>query len=358
VKRIINVQGRDVNTPEKADTVLARIRGFDACVLCMADGRTIYPNSAVMQSYDYGGYDPLAYLTPRLRDADIEFYPWWCIGTAPRDATFRARYPELDIARLPDVPDDFHWLHFGELAAWDLMADFCLEIVERYDPTGVLLDVIRWPGTGETRPDWGWPDVFSAGDIMSAVWQVYRAVKADSPDTQVVASVMAVNLGRYHGQHWVEWLDAGIIDHVYPLAYVEDDPAGLDYLRSLTQAWAMLDRGMVTPTLKVYVGDGPGDGPKAIDRLQAEIDVFTSWGALGLSWFDEARATDEQIAYLVGGNMSPLDRVQRIESLANQLVEEAALLRREIAEADDEVDVSADEMIAQLEQMKDKLVAD
>jgi hypothetical protein len=314
VKRIINVQGRDVNTPEKADTVLARIRGFDACVLCMADGRTIYPNSAVMQSYDYGGYDPLAYLTPRLRDADIEFYPWWCIGTAPRDVTFRARYPELDIARLP-----------------------------RYDPTGVLLDVIRWPGTGETRPDWGWPDVFSAGDIMSAVWQVYRAVKADSPDTQVVASVMAVNLGRYHGQHWVEWLDAGIIDHVYPLAYVEDDPAGLDYLRSLTQAWAMLDRGMVTPTLKVYVGDGPGDGPKAIDRLQAEIDVFTSWGALGLSWFDEARATDEQIAYLVGGDdMSLSAQIQDIEDTANRLLEMIVELKRSAADADDVVDAARD----------------
>jgi len=307
-----------------ADDVLARCREFDGVVLFVASGKVTYPDSAYMPSWDYGEFDPPGYFIPRCRELGLEIYPWWAIGVAPQDAAFRSRYPGLDLALLPEVPDDFHWLDFRQQQAKQLIANVFLEIVERYNPTGVLLDGIRWEG-GSATPGWHWSDVRTPDDVTDTVAYIRDAV-----DAPVVASVMAWNFGASHGQMWSEWLDAGIVDRVFPLNYIDRDEsapyyANLDFLTGLmTEDWLGLDRERVIPTLKCFSGDGPTRRPKTVEELQDEVALVWAWGASGISWFDEKRLRElsiDAIQYINelndGGIMAVIDELTGVVDALN-----------------------------------------
>lgn len=104
---------------------------------------------------------------------------------------------------------------------------------------GLHLDYIRYPGEDygfnplairEYGPDflestYGSRMLWKESIITNFVSQVYSRIKELNPRLELSAAVIADKVkGRAkYSQNWQEWLDKGIIDKVYMMAYTKDD---------------------------------------------------------------------------------------------------------------------------------------
>jgi uncharacterized lipoprotein YddW (UPF0748 family) len=294
--RAIWVQPRSANTPEKADAMLERVvrGGFDTILFGVYPSDVYYRSTLLPRSpYVTSEYDPLAYVVEQGHRRGLKVHAWWSCGAAPQLESFRNRYPDWDIARLSEVPDDTHWLNFSIPEVRQFVGDVVLEIAQNYDVDGVHLDYIRYPSDPSH-----WRGVFGDDDVPAAVESVYRRLKAVKPNVELTAAVASSQRGSVaHRQNWADWLMGGYIDRVFVMAYVDPDRtyARLDGDWTLAlgvKEWQGLPYSeRIVPGLKVLLGDR--SGAKTPEEFMAQVEVCKAGGFDDIAVFDESAITVE-----------------------------------------------------------------
>jgi hypothetical protein len=160
-----------------------------------------------------------------FKDAGMRTH-WWSGTAYPPNHTNRLQYMDWPDLRSEEVRED--------------IADWAVQIPDV--DGGLSLDYIRWNEVGDgrnavqvtdllqrIRANW---DVTGNGPLSVAVFP-YRG---RFPDDGGALSV---------GQKWDEWLESGLVDFVYPMAYRSED------LPKFIREWDTYDTDKIIPCLSV-----------------------------------------------------------------------------------------------------------
>lgn len=220
-------------------------------------------------------FDSLAYLVPRAHSRGMEVY-----ALIPVALVGWSEHPEWN-ARLnyPAVPQD--WLDFAVPEARAFVADLAEEIITDYEVDGILLDYTRWSA------QWSNEAGLSCAEISLTVQGVHDRVNVVRPDVHVAASPSAdIEFAKeWWKQDWVTWLNAGWVDYVTPLAYIDK---GDDRAAEWCQEWSETGHfpNRIIPRVSTCWFK-PEFEVKPVDQVLGEIQAFYDGGATGMTlWGD------------------------------------------------------------------------
>ncbi len=219
----------------------------------------------------------------------LEVHVWkvnWNLERAPQDFIDAMRAAERTQVSAYGAPKD--WLCPSHPDNHALERDSMLEVLDGYPIEGLHFDYIRYPGpdycycngcrtrfeneTGHTVTHWP-ADVRAGGpledpfldwrrlQITELVEAVYHAAKARDPEVKLSAAVYGDydNAFGSVGQDWVDWIDRGIIDALFPMDTTRD----LDEFRQLVSEQLAYAAGRIP----IYPGIGVRN-----DRTQLSPD--------------------------------------------------------------------------------------
>lgn len=233
------------------------------------------------------GYDPLAFAIEECHKRNMEIHAW--IVSIPVGKwnglgcrMLRKKYPQL----IRNIGGE-GYMNPEKPQTADYLAQFCSEVVRKYQVDGIHLDYIRYPET--------WKRTVSAETgrhyITAIVERVSKAVKAIRPEVKMSCSPIGkfTDLSRYSSRGWnaytkgcqdaQDWLRRGLMDQLYPMIYFRGDnfyPFALD--------WAENSHGReVAAGLGIYFLD-PKEGNWKIDEVKRQLNVIRTLG-LGQCFF-------------------------------------------------------------------------
>ena len=257
------------------------------------------------------GYDCLGDLVTKAHAQGMEVHPWivpyrvWTYATPPPHSTpehiyylhpewfsqysnghqlWDGRYTSLD----PGIP-----------AVEDYLINVFMDIVQRYDIDGFMLDYIRYYGT-----DWGYNPIavarFNAeygrtgipsstdplwcqwrrDQVSNLVKRLYLEVKSVKPQLKVGASVWRTAAsGRSDVlQDWDQWMADHYMDYASPMNYTSDNAAfHANSLDSLSRGYGH----------HIYMGMSGSDNP--ISTTISQIEDEQSIGFPGMHFYNYAQ---------------------------------------------------------------------
>ncbi len=251
----------EIDTPHKIDnlvrdvilhnqnTILAEVRyRADALYTPNKTDNTYYNPDPKSYLLEDKSFDALQYLLDRTKGQGIEVHAWLPVYVAA----------PIDISRLPKnhiyftrskwftnqrgksdkglVKGEGYFLDPGNPFVQDYIKDGIMDIVVNYpELNGIHLDYFRYPGkkygyNADAMKEWKY---FKAEErnVSFNEWKILqlnlllkelqqKIKHADNEKTLSVAVVSdydrAVN---EYSQRWIEWLDRGYVDYVYPMVY-------------------------------------------------------------------------------------------------------------------------------------------
>jgi len=213
------------------------------------------------------GFDPLEYCLARGQIQGLKIHAWVVVFNAtPTNQTYlqnnhiyRNHYDWITYdqnGRRMNGGDQYgYFIDPGIPAVQDYVLEVLSDLVSGYpELDGLHLDYIRYPGT-----DWGYHPIsvqrynnhviqygtstwnqWKTSRITEFVQKTYLRVKRINPSLIVSAAVFAnyEDATASYAQDWKDWLDKGIVDCLYPMAYhVNFTEFGrqLDFMKSLGQ---------------------------------------------------------------------------------------------------------------------------
>jgi len=182
------------------------------------------------------GYDALQFAIDECHRRGMELHAWVVtipVGkwTAYGCQQLRRRQPTL----IKKIGDEGYMNPESPQTA-DYLADFCEEIVKRYDVDGIHLDYIRYPET--------WKGNKKRENITRIVRRIHNKVKLRKPWVKLSCSPIGKfdDLTRYSSKGWNAyrqvaqdaqgWLREGIMDQLYPMMYLQGNnfyPFAIDW---------------------------------------------------------------------------------------------------------------------------------
>ncbi len=273
----------DLATRREAIRVVneARLLGFNA-LLVQVRGRggalyksDLVPRSEVLERED-SDYDPLATVISHARQAGLQVHAWVNVFLSWHPDSRRPASLEHILLRHPDwfmVSSDGIDMGRPDLDNVDLvgrgvegrylspgipevrahLAAVVGELVREYDLDGLHLDYARYPNrhydynlisraafvsrykfdpahpstglgpedsTASTRA--GLWTAWRAKQVTETIRSLYRALHAEKPWVRLSVAVKPDPAVAYqqHGQDWVQWVNAGLVDFVVPMFYI------------------------------------------------------------------------------------------------------------------------------------------
>lgn len=244
---LVNLQANGQNT------LLAEVR-YRADAMYIPNKRDSSYTNTETRSYIMKGsnFDALDYLLTEAIKYDIKVHAWITVlVVTPHDLT---KLPDnhlyhkhtdwittdLDGKRMPLTSAEGYFVDPGIKEVRDYTLNFINDILLNYPKlAGLHLDYIRYPGENygyhpkamEVFNKSNIPNTYSRrmlwkeAIVTKLVKDIYNRVKELNPSLELSVAVVAdkVKARSRYSQNWQEWLDEGIVDRVYMMAYTIDD---------------------------------------------------------------------------------------------------------------------------------------
>lgn len=236
-----------------------------------------YPSKVLPQSQVYVRQgDQLAACLRASANTGIRVHAWiMCFngtrGTSARLDTFAKRG-----WRLKDKKGNLmEYLDPSNASLREYLLNAIDEVTRRYAVQGVHLDFVRWYEGAKLPSD-------AAKHVGNFVAQARARVKRARPAALFSTAVF----GKYPscvgavGQDWESWLDAGIVDWIVPMNYLEDN---VKYTACVRQQCR-------TPSHAKRVVCGIGvtaiESRLGVRQVIDQINIARQYGAAGVAFFD------------------------------------------------------------------------
>lgn len=277
-RRYLWVVKDGLRSPESIDSLLERaaLSGANGLVVQVVGRAEAYYDSDVLPPADFRGTDdPLRYLISRARPLGMEVHAWvnaflvWSAPWSPADTSHVVlAHPEWMMAdrhgrsTLEYGPEEAEGaglvgatLSPAEPRVRQMLGAVAGELASGYAIDGIHLDYIRYPGgsfgfedraralftfaAGEDPVGGGYPRGPMSDDaaaewsrwrgamVTEAVETVSAAVRSANPFLELSAAVIAdpwAAEGSFSCP-WRDWLEDGLLDLVFPMAYATDPDA-------------------------------------------------------------------------------------------------------------------------------------
>ena len=234
-------------------------------------------------------------------------HPDWLTRTATGDTVVSPLTPSawlpgpVRTLQLEMAGGNLAWLNPANPDVQTFLSDLIVEVVSKYEVDGIQLDdhfglpvaygyddytVNLYKSThgGATPPaDVNDPDwvAWRSAQVTQLMTKISQAVKQVNPEAVVSLSPNppAFAYNKYL-QDWRQWVNSGLVDEVVVQVYRND----LSVLESDLYNGGFYDiREQVPTAIGLYTG--PMNGPKSVERLQAEIQVVQAADYGGVAFF-------------------------------------------------------------------------
>lgn len=266
-----------LETPQQVDELLQRAQnaGANGVVVQVVGRGEAYYNSEILPSADFSGYeDPLAYVIQKARPMGLEVHAWvnaflvWSAPEAPvsPDHVYNT-HPEWFTANQSGKNSRSYSKTEAEAAGLvgatlspafpgvrEYIAEIAEEIAVNYDVTGIHLDYIRYPNSsfgfapgetelyylqtglhpGDSSEDWS---IWRKQQVTATVSTVRAVLRSASPEVLLTCAVMADphTAASEFSCHWRYWIQQGLVDYVFPMAYTSDPDLASNLAASVTR---------------------------------------------------------------------------------------------------------------------------
>ena len=228
------------------------------------------PRSYILKDFDF---DPLEYLLNEAHGRGIAVQAWLSVLNATQTNTERLRtnyiyqnhqdwiMTDSRGRRMNGINYMGNFIDPGILEVKNHLLNVMLDIVANY-PTldGIHLDYIRYPSAqyghsgesvrrfreAEKKSSITWND-WRMAQVTDLVREFRERALAINPELLITAAVMADirEAKSSYAQDWVNWVNTGLIDRVYPMAYAKDYGVFYNVVHAIAE---------VVPKEKVVVG--------------------------------------------------------------------------------------------------------
>lgn len=262
--------------PDSLDLLLSRAEAAGAnglIVQVVGRGEAYYRSDLLPQASFSGFDDPLAYLIARAKPMGMEVHAWvnaflvWSSANAPPDRShIWHTNPEWFMSHSSGKSTRDFTRAEAEAAGLvgatlspafpgvrAFIASVAVEIATRYDVEGIHLDYIRYPNSSFGYEPAAVAMFYNETGLMPAdspeTWRSWKArqvtmtvetvrfrLNSAAPSTLLSCAVMADpgTAATEFGSPWREWLAAGLVDFVCPMAYTSDRQRALSLARATT----------------------------------------------------------------------------------------------------------------------------
>ncbi|PIE53664.1 hypothetical protein CSA37_00420 [Candidatus Fermentibacteria bacterium] len=305
-----------LSSPGSIDELLERAvaAGANGLVVQVVGRGESYYDSEILPPADFSGFeDPLAYLIMKARPLGLEVHGWvnaflvWSSPEEPVSSTHvYHEHPEWFTGHISGRSSrDFSpaeaeaaglvgpALSPAYPAVRGFITDVICELAENYSLTGIHLDYIRYPnssfGYSEGEKERYWNDTGLLPEESSEEWNSWRrrqvtatvetvraSLNSVAPEMLLSCAVMAnpnSAVNEFFCQ-WQNWLDTGLIDLAFPMAYTSSRERALE-LAALTTAE---HSNKVVYGIGVWnqsVDNALTGAERALDRDAAGVCVFS-----------------------------------------------------------------------------------
>ena len=253
-----------LETPQQVDELLERARdaGANGVVVQVVGRGEAYYDSEILPPADFSGYeDPLAYVIQKAGPMGLEVHAWvnaflvWSSPEAPEspDHVYNA-HPEWFTANRNGRNSRNYSKTEAEAAGLvgatlspacpgvrEYVAEIAEELAVNYQVTGIHLDYIRYPNSsfgfapvetelyylqtglrpGDDLNEW---NRWRTEQVTATVSTVRAVLRSADPEVLLTCAVMAnpVSAASEFSCDWRYWLQQGLVDYVFPMAYTSD----------------------------------------------------------------------------------------------------------------------------------------
>ncbi|MCB5255412.1 MAG: family 10 glycosylhydrolase [Candidatus Cloacimonadaceae bacterium] len=273
------------------------------------------------------GFDPLAYAIDRASAHQIKVQAWVIVFNAtPLDPKLvlenhiYKHHPEWityneQAQRMRSSKQFGYYIDPGIPAVQDYLLDIFSDIVSGYPALdGFHLDYVRYPDTA-----WGYHPISKqryASEGKGLSWNQWRMlqvtefvtkcrdrIKSINPQIMLSAAVIAdiYDARNSYAQDWYSWLQQGLIDRAYPMAYQQNYDIFVSQMQQMSRhcdpasivvgirAWDIQGRSLITYTDQRY----------CLDDVAKRIQAIREYGFAGIALFSyEGLRVGNAISYL------------------------------------------------------------
>ncbi len=265
-----------LTSPEQVDELLerAQISGANGVIVQVVGRGEAYYRSEVIPQAEFTGFDdPLDYLIMRAGPMGLEVHAWvnaflvWSAPWEPEspDHVYHS-HPEWFTSHLSGRSSRSYTQEEAEAAGLvgatlspaypevrEYIAEIAAEIAEKYNVAGIHLDYIRYPNSsfgfspGEKERfflDTGLyadnnPEEWSSWkreQVTQTVETVRAVLRCTAPDVLLSCAVMANphSAAEEFSCDWRYWLEQGLVDLAFPMAYTSDQARALELAEVIT----------------------------------------------------------------------------------------------------------------------------
>ena len=244
-KQKINLLIKDVKS-NNLNTIIAEVRYRGDALYFPNRENSDYKNEESRYHTLVGNnFDPLLYLSDICKKQDIKLIAWVTtfVITSNKIDNIGLEHPYFRY---------YHWVtvdslgntmkHFDREGAFfdpgvpevqDYLFNVFMDIVVNYQIDGFQLDYIRYPNASfgfnpsaleaYSQGEFASWEEFKISSVAGFVRRFSQHAKSVKPNLEVSAAVFSNydDALRTHSQAWISWLDSGIVDRVYLMAYAK-----------------------------------------------------------------------------------------------------------------------------------------
>ena len=223
------------------------------------------------------GYDALQFAIDECHRRGMELHAWVVTIPVGKWNTYGCQQLRRRFGRLIMKIGDEGYMNPESPLTADYIAGICEEITRRYDIDGIHLDYIRYPETWRGRK--------SPSHITNIVSTIHDRVKFYKPWVKLSCSPIGKydDLSRYRSNGWnarsrvaqdaQHWLQAGLMDQLYPMMYFQGNnfyPFALDWQENSSGR-------MVSAGLGIYMLH-PHEGRWQLPEVKRQLNVTRQIG--------------------------------------------------------------------------------
>ncbi len=247
-------------------------------------------------------FDPLEYLSGLCQQRDLKLVAWLTtfVITGNETDNIGLEHPYLTYPfwithnsqgdRMLPREEEGAYFDPAIPEVQDYLFNIFMDVINNYKIDGIQMDYIRYPSKNygynplalKHFKESNFVDYqeFKRDNVTNFVKKIYEGAKKINPQLTVSAAVFANYDDAYYtrSQEWVKWLQSGIIDKVYLMAYAKENEVikkQLDFASSLEQ------RKQIVVGLRSWDDDNAYRGKEIL----AKINIALKKDLGGLAFF-------------------------------------------------------------------------
>ncbi len=242
---------------------------------------------------DHNDFDPLEYLSKSCPQKGLKLVAWLTtfVITGNKIDNIGLEHPYLTYPywitysqsgqRMPPEKEEGTYFDPAIPEVQEYLYNIYMDVISNYKLDGIQMDYIRYPSKEYgynpqalqifAQSQYSDYKEFKRDNITNFVKKIYSGAKKIDPQIEVSAAVFANYDDAYHtrSQDWVSWLNKGIVDKLYLMAYAKEDET---IKQQLKFAAGLAQKEKIVVGLRSWDEENTYTGREILNKIRLTLD--------------------------------------------------------------------------------------